>query len=324
MRNRVCALLGCRFPIVEGGLAYVGNGALAAAVSQAGGFGQVASAGRSIEDLEEQIQCALSLTRQPFGVNVPISEHRDPDAYFQIIERYAGQLKAVSLSAGNPRPYIQRLHNLGLLVMTLVSTPTQAAKSQAAGADLVICEGTEAGGHNGPSELTTLSLIPQVADAVSIPIVAAGGIGDGRTAAAALCLGADGIQMGTRFVATVECQAHHQYKQALVQSSGEDTIVMERSFGRVTRVLKSPFVEQILIQEGRTPGSVEDLLPMISGRMNALAALAGRVDEGWVNCGQSVGLIHDLPSAAEVVQNVMVDLASVLQARAVNVSEWIQ
>lgn len=320
--NRVCTLLGIRHPIVEGGLAYVGNGWLAAAISQAGGFGQIGSGGRSVEDLDLQIERALSITQKPLGVNVPISEHRNPDAYFQVIEKYARQLKAVSLSAGNPRPFIQPLHDLGLIVMTLASTPAQAIKAQDAGADIVICEGTEAGGHNGPAEMTTLTLIPQVSDVVTIPIIAAGGIGDGRSAAAVMCLGAEGVQMGTRFVATKECQAHEHYKQALLSASGEDTVVMERSFGRVTRVLKSPFVSQILKQEAVTPGSEAHLLPMISGRMNAVAALDGIVSDGWLNCGQSVGLIRDLPSAGEVVHSVMEDLKYCLRTRVEQLADW--
>jgi NAD(P)H-dependent flavin oxidoreductase YrpB (nitropropane dioxygenase family) len=320
--NRVCNLLGIRYPIVEGGLAYVGNGRLAAAISEAGGLGQVGSGGRSVEDLDLQIQQALSLTNEPLGVNVPISEHRNPDACFQVIERYARQLKTVSLSAGNPRPFIQPLHDLGLIVMTLASTPAQAMKAQDAGADIVICEGTEAGGHNGPTEMTTLTLVPQVADVVTIPIIAAGGIGDGRSAAAVMCLGADGIQMGTRFVATEECQAHDHYKQALLSASGADTVVMERSFGRITRVLKSPFVLQILEQESVTPGSAAHLLPMVSGRKNAVAALDGNVSEGWLNCGQSVGFIHDLPSAGEVVRSIVTDLKSCLRTQVEQLPDW--
>lgn len=321
--NQVCRLLGCQYPIVEGGLAYVGNGLLAAAISEAGGFGQIGSGGRTVDDLEEQIKAALSQTKRPIGVNVPISEHRNPDAYFQVIARYADRLRAVSLSAGNPRPFIQSLHDLGLIVMTLASTPDQAVKAQTAGADIVICEGTEAGGHNGPAELTTLTLIPQVVEVVTIPVIAAGGIGDGRTAAAAFCLGADGVQFGTRFVATLECQAHTEYKQAMLQAGGDDTVVMERSFGHVTRVMKSPFVDQILKQEQETPGDVEQLLPLISGKRNAVAALEGKLEDGWLNCGQSVGLIHDIPSAGDVVQRVIRELSACMSVRSTEVLSWM-
>lgn len=313
LENLLCSLLGCTYPVVEGGLAYVGNGALAAAVSEGGGFGQVGSGGRTPENFAQEIEIAVSATDYPIGVNVPISEHRDPSGYFEVIASYANRLRAVSLSAGNPRPYMQSLHDLGLIVMTLASTPEQALKAEAAGADIVICEGTEAGGHNGPAELTTMTLIPQVVRAVHIPVVAAGGIVDGPTMAAAFALGATGVQLGTRFVATKECQAHEAYKLALVDASASDTRVIERSLGHVTRVLKSPFVEEILLQEQRTPGSLDDLLPMISGRKNAVAALDGRLAEGWLNCGQSTGGIYDVPSARELPARLMKEMCDIFQ-----------
>jgi enoyl-[acyl-carrier protein] reductase II len=319
MQSRVCQVLGCEYPILEGGLAYVGNGRLAAAVSEAGGFGQVGSGGRDPHDFREQIELAASLTQRPFGVNIPISEHRSPDAYLQVVEEYADRLRAVSLSAGNPIPYVAPLKRLGLVVMTLASTPRQAAKAEEAGVDIVICEGTEAGGHNGPAELTTLTLVPSVCDSVTLPVVAAGGIADGRTAAAAFCLGAEGVQMGTRFVATVECQAHEAYKQALVDATVTDTLVMERTLGRVTRVLDSPYTRGVLQQETATPGDLEQLLPLVSGRRNAVAALEGRLDEGWLNCGQSTGFIHEIIPAAEVVRSVMREARACLAARA----QWL-
>jgi enoyl-[acyl-carrier protein] reductase II len=322
VNNRVCELLGCTYPVIEGGLAYVGNGRLAAAVSEGGGFGQVGSAGRTPDQFAREIEEALTRTQRPIGVNIPISEHRDPEPVFRIVERYARDLRAVSLSAGNPRPWIPQLKALGLRVMTLASTPEQAQKAEKAGADLVVCEGFEAGGHDGPAELTTLVLLPLVTASVRIPVVAAGGIADGRGAAAAFMLGAEGIQMGTRFVATEECEAHPAYKAALVRAASEDTVVMERSLGHVTRVLKSPFVDRILQQERETPGDIHALLPLISGRNNARAAIEGQMDEGYVNCGMGVGLIHDILPAAEIVRRVMEDALNVLQTVSAKVSGW--
>lgn len=324
MENRVCRLLGCKYPVIEGGLAYVGNGLLAAAVSEAGGFGQVGSGGRTAEDFDRQIQLAIQHTNAPFGVNIPISEHRDPKDYFEVVKKHAASIRAVSLSAGNPRPLVGPLKEAGMIVMTLASTPEQARKAEAAGADLVICEGTEAGGHNGPAELTTMVLIPLVSDVVSIPIVAAGGIADGRTAAAAFCLGAEGVQMGTRFVATEECQAHNHYKRALVDARAEDSVVMERSLGHVTRVLRSPFVEQIWEQERQTPGDIETLLPMISGKRNAQAALEGDLDHGWLNCGQSTGFVQDVQPAGVVLRKVVQETASRLQEIDLRCRSWLQ
>ncbi len=315
MENRITKLFGCTVPIIEGGLAYVGNGALAAAVSNGGGFGQVGAGGRTAAGLAEQIQIAASQTSRPFGVNLPLSEHRDPTPVLEVIRAHRDAIHAVTLSAGNPIPYIQPLRDLGLVVATLASTPRQAAKAEAAGADAVICEGTEAGGHNGPAELTTMALIPAVTRMVSIPVIAAGGIANGETAAAAFCLGAEGIQMGTRFVATLECEAHEAYKQLLVTAQGEDTRVMERTLGRITRVLKSPFVDHVLAQEAETPGDIDVLLPLIAGSRNQIAAIAGKVDEGWLNCGQSVGLIDSLMSAADVVEKVYQDAVRILETR---------
>lgn len=303
--NRICEQLGCKLPVIEGGLAYVGNGLLAAAVSNGGGFGQIGSGGRSPENLRQEIQIAQSLTNQPFGVNLPISEHRDVSDYIDVLMAFRGVLRAVSLSAGNPRPWIKPLQQAGFTVMTLVSTPEQAKKVEAAGTDIVICEGMEAGGHNGTSELPSMVLIPLVRAAVSIPVVAAGGIANSSTAKAAMLLGADGVQLGTRFVATKECAAHPLYKEALLKAKATDTRIIERSFGRVTRVLNSPYVQKVLEQEITTPGDIEILLPMVSGGKNRAAALEGRLDEGWLNCGMSVGFIESIPSAAEIVRDVM-------------------
>ncbi len=303
--NRIHELLGCEYPIVEGGLAYVGNGRLAGAVSAAGGFGQIGSAGRTMEQLIEEIDEAERVANgKPFGVNIPISEHSDKEAYVNAILGLAHRIKAVSLSAGNPRPFIERFKAAGLVVMTVVASPDQAKKVAAAGTDIIIAEGYEAGGHNGLQELTTMALIPQVVKAVSIPVIAAGGIANGAGIAAAFALGADGVQIGTRFVATKECQAHDHYKAELVNGKGEDTRVIERSLGRVTRVLNSPFVEKILILERDCPGW-DALAPYVRGENNRRAAIDGNVEDGWLNCGQGVGLIDDIISVEELMARLI-------------------
>lgn len=309
--NRICQLLNIEFPILEGGLAYIGNGALAAAVSNGGGLGVIGSAGRSAEGLADQIRIACELTDKPLGVNLPLSEHRDSSDYVQVILDNKDRIKAISLSAGNPRPLIPVFKEAGFVVMVLTSTVVHSVKAEQAGADLVICEGFEAGGHNGPAELTLFSLIPQVAKAVSIPVVAAGGISDGRGIAAAMLLGADGVQLGTRFIATQECEAHPDYKQLLVEASDDATVVIERSIGRVTRVLKGPFVDKILEIEKTRP-TIEELLPYIRGNNNKIAAIDGHLQEGWLNCGQSVGLIHEIDSAAEVVRKLASESKDIL------------
>lgn len=312
--NELTRRLGVRYPIIQGGLAYVGNGTLAGAISAAGGFGQVGSGGRSPEGLAREISLAFETAAgTPFGVNLPLGEHADREPYVAAIVKEAARLRAVSLSAGNPRPYIRRFQDAGLAVMVLVSTPEQAVKAVQAGADIVVAEGYEAGGHNGPAELTTLTLVPQVVrEAGGVPVVAAGGIASGAGVAAALSLGASGVQLGTRFVATRECEAHERYKRRIVEGHSQDTLVMERSIGRVTRVLDSPWVREVLrVEEGR-PG-IETLLPYIRGERNRVAAIGGELEEGWLNCGQCVGLIDDLPTAGELVGRLVRETAEALE-----------
>ncbi|MGZ4165050.1 MAG: NAD(P)H-dependent flavin oxidoreductase, partial [Tumebacillaceae bacterium] len=193
MKQRLLDLLGVEYPIVEGGMAYIGDGRLAAAVSNAGAFGQVGSAGRSLDDFEQQIRIAIETTNKPFGVNLPIGEHSDPRERVEMILKYKDHIRAVSISAGNPRPFIPVFKEAGLPVMVVISTAMHGAKAEQSGADILIAEGTEAGGHDGPAELTTFALIPQVTRAVSIPVLAAGGVTDGRGLVAARALGAAGV-----------------------------------------------------------------------------------------------------------------------------------
>lgn len=311
--QRLLDLLGVELPIVEGGMAYIGDGKLAAAVSNAGGFGQVGSAGRTLEDFEKQIQLAIELTggQKPFGVNLPIGEHSDPRERVELILKYKDRIRAVSISAGNPRPFIPVFKEAGLPVMVAISTAMHAAKAEQAGADILIAEGTEAGGHNGPAEVTTFALIPQVAKAVSVPVLAAGGIVDGHGVVAALALGAAGVQIGTRFVATQESPAHEHYKQAIVAARGEDTTMIERSVGRVTRVLKSPYVEQLLDFE-KTQPTTDEIYPYIKGEKNRIAALEGDLAHGFAYSGQGCGLIDSIPTVQEVIESMMREAREVL------------
>ncbi|WP_096199055.1 NAD(P)H-dependent flavin oxidoreductase [Bacillus sp. FJAT-45350] len=303
-KNRVCELLGIEYPVIQGGLAYVGNGALAAAVSNGGGFGQIGTGGRSLDDFREQIRIASELTDKPFGVNLPISEHSDNTPFVEAIIENADKIKAVSVAAGNPKPFVPLFKEAGLKVMVVTAAVKHALKAQEIGADLIISEGFEAGGHDSPLELTLFTLIPQVSKAVDIPVVAAGGIMNGQGMAAAMALGAEGVQLGTRFVATKECEAHDNYKNLLTEANEDSTVVIERSIGRRLRVLKSPFVDKILEVEDTQP-TIEELLPFIRGKNNKIAAIEGEVEKGWMNCGQAVGLIDSIPSATEVVETIM-------------------
>jgi enoyl-[acyl-carrier protein] reductase II len=305
MKQRLLDLLGVEFPIVEGGMAYIGDGRLAAAVSNAGAFGQVGSAGRNLEDFEKQIRTAIEMTNKPFGINLPIGEHSDPRERVEMILKYKDHIRAVSISAGNPRPFIPVFKEAGLPVMVVISTAMHGAKAEQSGADILIAEGTEAGGHDGPAELTTFALIPQVTRAVSVPVLAAGGVTDGRGMVAAMALGAAGVQLGTRLVATVESCAHENYKQSIVAAKGEDTTMMERSIGRVTRVLKSSYVDEVLAFERKQQPSVDELYPYIKGEKNRIAAIEGDLAAGYVYSGQGCGLIDSIPSVQEVIESMI-------------------
>ncbi|MFD2168765.1 NAD(P)H-dependent flavin oxidoreductase [Tumebacillus lipolyticus] len=311
MKQRLLELLGIEYPIIEGGMAYIGDGKLAAAVSNAGAFGQVGSAGRSLADFELQIQIACEQTDRPFGINLPIGEHSDPRERVEMILKYKDQISGVSISAGNPRPFIPVFKEAGLPVMVVVSTAMHAAKAEQAGADILIAEGTEAGGHNGPAELTTFALVPQAVSAVQIPVIAAGGIVDGRGLAAALALGAAGVQLGTRLVATEESPAHDRYKRAIVAAQGEDTTMIERSIGHVTRVLKGEYIEEVLRFE-KTGPTPESLYPYIKGEKNRLAVLEGRLEDGYAYSGQGCGLITEILPVERVISTMVEEARAVI------------
>ncbi|WP_233522522.1 NAD(P)H-dependent flavin oxidoreductase [Peribacillus glennii] len=301
--NRICELLEIEVPVLEGGLAYVGNGLLAAAVSNGGGFGQVGSAGRTPENFENEILVASEATNNPFGVNIPISQHTDFSPYLEIIKKHRELIKAVSLGAGNPKNLVPYLKDNGLLVLILTSTAIHSVKAEKLGADVIVCEGYEAGGSNGPSELTTFTLVPQVKQAVSIPVIAAGGIVDGRSMAAALILGADGVQMGTRFVATEECEAHTHFKEEILAAKDDSTMIMTRMLKGPLRVLKNEYAEQVYESEKITP-TLENVLPRVRGTYNKLAMLDGDLKGGFMSCGQVASLIEEIDSAETVVKRI--------------------
>jgi enoyl-[acyl-carrier protein] reductase II len=323
MSNRICEMLEIRFPIIEGGMAYVGNGALAAAVSNGGGFGQIGSAGRSLENFEEEIQIASRLTPFPFGVNLPISEHKDNQPYVDVIRKHSNKIKAVSISAGNPTPYIPVFKEMGLVVMVITATGKHALKAEKSGADIIVCEGYEAGGHNGGAELTTFALVPHISRLVHVPVVAAGGIMDGRGMAAAMALGADGVQLGTRFVATKECEAHDNYKQILLSSSDDATTILTRKIGGVIRVLKSDYSAKVGKVDKET-SSIEDILPYVRGSVNKKAVIEGDFDNGWASAGQGVSLIDTIESATDVVKAIVEEANSVIsEMKALEINQGV-
>jgi enoyl-[acyl-carrier protein] reductase II len=301
--NRVRELLEIEVPVIEGGLAYVGNGLLAAAVSEGGGFGQVGSAGRTPENLEHEILLAREATTKPFGVNIPISQHTDVTPYLDVIRKHKNLIKGVSLGAGNPRDLIPFIKDCGLKALVLTSTAFHSAKAEKLGADIIVCEGYEAGGSNGPSELTTFTLVPQVKKVVQVPVVAAGGIVDGKSMAAAMILGADGVQLGTRLVATKECEAHDHFKEAILKADDVSTVIMTRMIKGPLRVLKNEYSDKVQEVE-RNHGTLEKVLPMVRGTYNKLAMFDGNISEGFMSCGQVASLIDEIESATDIVKRI--------------------
>lgn len=306
MKNRITEQLSIRYPIIEGGMAHVGDGRLAAAVTNAGGLGQIAVSGFSPDRFREQIEIASSFTDGPLAVNIPLGRFFDYERYFPIIEEKKNVITTVSLSAGDPRPHISRFKELGFTVMVVVASLNHAINAEKGGADIIVCEGVEAGGRNSPQELTLFSLLPTIRANTSLPVVAAGGITSGKAMFGAFSLGAEGVQIGTRFIATKESPAHPAYKHALVEANDEDTKIIERSIGGVNRVLTNDFVKEIQELENRNASPTE-LFNYINGQRNRIAAIDGKLDHGWVHSGQGLHFITEIASVNEVISKYMED-----------------
>jgi enoyl-[acyl-carrier protein] reductase II len=304
-------MLGVRYPIVQGGLAHLAWSGLAAAVSEAGGLGQIGVAHMATPaDLRADIQKLKALTTTPYGVNFPLG-HRPLDAFLDVALEEGAPV--ITITAGNPEEMIRAMHASGVKpaphVLVLVAGVRAAQKAASLGADAVIAVGFEGGGHLGRDDIGTITLIPRIVDAVNIPVLASGGLAEGRGLAAALALGAEGIELGTRFIATQECIAHSAYKEALVAATEADTVVIERAIGRPARVLRGAMAERILALETdlerrglSREEALPELLPYIRGEINVNAAIEGKLDEGFVWAGESIGLIHDIPTVRELIE----------------------
>lgn len=320
MHTRFTELVNIRYPIVQGGLSHLSFAELAAAVSNAGGLGQIGCACFSTpEELQANIQKARRLTDKPFGVNFPIG-HRPLDAF--VDAALAESPVVISITGGNPEPLLRRIQQSGVPVrtMVLVAGVRAARKAESLGADAVIAVGFEGGGHLGRDDIGTMVLTPRIVESVQIPVLASGGIADGRGLAAALALGAEGIELGTRFVAVKESNAHPNYQHALVEATENDTIVMERAIGRPARVLKGPMPDKILQveaeleQQNTSPEErLRRMLPLIAGRVNTRASLEGALDEGFVWAGQVIGLIRDIPTAQELIERTVIEAREIVE-----------
>lgn len=301
----LCELLGIRFPILQGGMAWVSTDKLAAAVSEAGGLGIIGSGHNDAEWVKDQIKKIREVTDKPFGVNVMlISPH--VDKVMQVI--LEEKVPVITTGAGNPGKYIPQLKEVGTKVIPVVSSVALAQRLERAGVDAVIAEGMESGGHIG--ELTTMALVPQVVNAVNIPVIAAGGIADGRGLVAALALGAMGVQIGTRFMCADECEIHDNVKQMIIKAKDRHTAISGYSTGHPVRALKNKLTRQFEDLE-KNCAPVEELEELGAGRLRA-AMIEGNIETGTVACGQIAGMIDDIKPAAAIMEEIMAGAAVVI------------
>lgn len=302
--NILTDILNIKYPIIQGGMGNISNAILTAAVSEAGGLGTIGAGTMPPEEVEKIIEGTRSLTNKPFAVNVALSVSPYVKEILSLVIKH--KIPAVSLSAGNPAPFIPKLHEKGVKVIAVAASVRQALKAETAGADIIAAEGYEAAGINSSLETTTLVLIPQITGVVSVPVVAAGGIGDGKGLAAMLALGASGVQMGTRFIATKEAPFHPQYKQKIIEASDHETLIVGRSVGRIRRVLSTGYANKLLDYE-KQGISLDEFNTLTSEDYHKIGAINGNGDEGFMNSGQIAGLIADLPSVKELLDNMIED-----------------
>lgn len=296
MNNRLCELLGIEYPVIQGGMAWVATAELAAAVSNGGGLGLIAAGGAPADVVRDQIKKCREMTDKPFGVNVMLMSPFAEEVMNVIMEEKPA---VVATGAGNPGKYMEGLKAAGIKVLPVIASVAMAQRMEKLGADAIIAEGTEAGGHIG--EITTMCLIPQIADAVSVPVVAAGGIADKRGAVAAFALGADGIQVGTRFICSNECIAHENYKNAVLKAKDRDAVVTGRSTGAPVRALKNKLTReyQRLEKENAPFEEIEQL--GVGGLRRAFQE--GDVQMGSLMAGQSAAMVHKIEPCADIIRS---------------------
>jgi NADH:quinone reductase (non-electrogenic) len=309
--TRITELLEIDVPIIQGGLAHLAYSELAAAVSNAGGLGQITAMSlKEPEMLRTEIRKVKSKTTKPFGVNFAIGQHGRPFESFLNVA-IEEEVPVITMTGGNPAPLFKQLEGVKTKKLVLVAAKRQAQKAEELGADAVMVVGQEGGGHLGKHDTGTMVLVPQVVDSVRIPVIASGGIGDGRGLMAALSLGAEGIEMGTRFIATKECvHASEAYKTILLEGTENDTVVIKRSLGAPARAIINGWTEKILELEAKE-ADYEMLKDYISGRANKKFIYEGNVNEGFAWAGQVMGLIKDIPTTEELLSRIMKEASEI-------------
>ncbi len=306
IKTRVTELLGIEYPIIQGGMAWVATHELAAAVSQAGGLGIIAAGNAPKEVIRNEIREVKKLTNKPFGVNIMLLSPFVDEVVDTVLEE---GVSVVTTGAGNPGKYLERFKEKNIKVIPVVPSVALAKRMEKEGVDAVIVEGTESGGHIG--ELTTFALVPQVVDAVNIPVIAAGGIADARGFVAAFALGAEGVQMGTRFVLSTEAKVHENYKNLLLKAKDRDAIVTGRTTGHPVRVIKNKFTREFLELEKQN-APLEELDKFGAGKLR-LAVVEGDVEQGSVMSGQIAGLINNIKPCKEIIEGICSEAETVIK-----------
>ncbi|MBU5677385.1 enoyl-[acyl-carrier-protein] reductase FabK [Alkaliphilus sp. MSJ-5] len=300
IKNRLCEILNIKYPILQGGMAWVATAELAAAVSEAGGLGIIGAGNAPGEIVEKEILKAKNMTNKPFGVNIMLLSPF-VDEVVEVVCK--NKVPVVTTGAGNPGRFMEKFKSVGTKVIPVIPSVALAKRMESLGADAVIAEGTEAGGHIG--EVTTMALVPQVVDIVSIPVIAAGGIADGRGLLASLSLGAEGVQMGTRFICAEECIAHNRYKEMIINAKDRDAVVTARVTGHPVRVLRNKLVREFnkLEKGGATAEEIEGLG---QGKLK-IAVIDGDIESGSVMAGQIAGMITKIQPCKEIIEEIISD-----------------
>lgn len=306
LQTELCELLGIDYPILQGGMAWVSDARLAAAVSNGGGLGIIGTGQAPPDWVREQIRAAKTLTDRPFGVNVMLLSPFAEEVMRVVVEE---RVVVVTTGAGNPGKYISELQEVGTRVIPVVPSVALARRLEQTGVNALIAEGMESGGHIG--ELTTMVLVPQIVDAVDIPVIAAGGIGDGRGIAAALALGAAGVQMGTRFICAEECTVHPKVKERILEARDRDTVVSGRLTGHPVRCLRNKLTRQFDELEARQ-APVEELEKLGVGKLRA-AMVNGDVEYGSVMAGQVAAMVREIKPAREIIRELVLEAREILR-----------
>lgn len=307
METKLTKLLGIKYPIIQGGMAWTSDAVLAAAVSNAGGAGIIGSGGRTTEWTRDEIRKAKSLTDKPFGVNVMLMAPNIAEIIDMLCEE---KVAFVTLGAGNPVPHIEKFHNAGIKVIPVVPNVKLAKRIEAAGADAMVIEGMEAGGHIG--QQTTMALMENVLPQIkNIPVLVAGGISDGRALAAALLMGAEGVQIGSRFLLTTECPAHPATKQAIIDATDTDSAVTGFSRGHGVRCLKNAFTQKF--SEKEISGAPQEELNAMGTGTNKRGIMEGDIVNGTVMVGQSLNVLNDILPCKEVIERMMAEAQAAVE-----------